>query len=288
MFKTKLSLSLAMAALTVGSVMLVVSCKKSNDTTTTSTTSTDNGYVNEHAVAEKSYDDAQSIADQANAVTSGSIGYKTTELTAGSCATVTRSVTGDTITIDFGTVDCLCLDGRTRRGKIIVTKTGAYAAMGSVKTITFSNYYQNDNQVTGTKTITNMGNNSSGQPYFNITVNGSVILASGAGTISTNWTRVRTWIAGSSTPTTWSDDVYSISGSGTLTRASGVIMNIDIPTATPLVVAYACRWIESGTITYTNTSTSAVTSIDFGSTSSCDNIATLTTRTGATYTISMP
>ena len=287
MFRSKLSICLGTAAMVACSFMLVVSCHK-KPAIISPTPTEDNGYANEHAVAEKSYDDAQSIADQANNVTSGSLGYKTTELTAGGCASVTRSVTGDTITIDFGTVNCMCHDGRNRRGKIIVTKVGAYTDSASVKTITFSNYYQNDNQVTGTKTVTNMGHNSSGQPYFNISINGSVILASGAGTITTNWTRVRTWTAGYLTPTDWTDDVYAISGSGSMTRATGAVVNINIPTTTPLVVAYGCRWIEAGTITYTLAATGATKSINFGTTATCDNTAILTTPSGATYTITMP
>lgn len=287
MFKSKLSLALSTAAMTIGLFVFVASCHK-KDTTTTTTTE-DNSYANEHSVAEKSYDDAQSIADQANNVTSGSIGYKTTELTAGSCATVTHSATGDTTTIDFGTTNCMCSDGRNRRGKIIVMKTGAYTATGSVKTITFSNYYQNDNQVTGTKTITNMGNNSAGEPYFNVSVNGSVILASGGGTITTSWARIRTWTAGSATPTDWTDDAYEISGSGTITRPSGAVVSVNISSATPLVIKYGCRWIEAGIIVYTLPS-GLTRTINYGDNTApvCDATAILTTPSGATYTITMP
>ncbi len=287
MFRSKLSLCLATGALTIGSFLVVVSCNKKDKNANPTTTTEDNGYATEHAAAEKSFDDAQTIADQSANVVSGSLGYKTTALTTGGCATVTHSATGDTTTVDFGTVNCLCHDGRNRRGKIIITKTGPYTTTGTVKTITFDNYYQNDNQITGTKTVTNMGLNSSSQPYFNVTVNGSVILASGAGTISTNWNRVRTWTAGSATPTDYTDDVYSISGSGTFTRPSGAVVNVNISTATPLVVAFGCRWIEAGTIVYTLPS-GLTRTINYGTTPACDATATLTTPAGATYTITMP
>ena len=286
MFQSKLSLTLGITALALSSVFIVASCNKKDKDN--NTTTEDNGYANEQTVAEKSFDDAQSIADRANSVTSGgNLGFKGTELTAGSCATVTRSAGGDTITVDFGTVNCMCHDGRNRRGKIIITKTGPYADSGTIKTITFSNFYQNDNQVTGTKTVQNMGLNSSGQPYFNITINGSVILSGGRGTVTTSWTRVRTWTAGYTTLTDWTDDVYSITGSGTMTRPSGAIVNINIATSTPLVVAYGCRWIESGTIVYTLPSALTRT-INFGTTPVCDDQAILTTPSGATYTITMP
>ncbi|MBC7552423.1 MAG: hypothetical protein H7257_00435 [Taibaiella sp.] len=285
MFRSKLSLTTGTAVLTIGLFIFAASCNKKEKETVTTTE--DSGYASEQSVAEKSFDDAQSIADQANNVTSGNLGYKTTGLTAGSCATVTRS--GDTTVIDFGTTNCMCHDGRNRRGKIIVVKVGAYSATGSVKTITFNNYYQNDNQVTGTKTITNMGNNSAGVPYFNITVSGSVVLASGAGTITTNWTRVRTWIAGSATPTDWTDDAYTISGSGTMTRPSGAVVSINIATATPLLVKYGCRWIEAGEIVYILPS-GLTRTINFGSNTApvCDATAVLTLPSGVTRTITMP
>jgi hypothetical protein len=132
-----------------------------------------------------------------------------------------------------------------------------------------------------------MGPNSAGQPVYNISISGAVILASGAGTVTTSWSRVRTWTAGYTTPTDWTDDVYSISGTGTLTRPSGAVINVNISASTPLVVAYGCRWIESGTIVYTLPSTLTRT-INYGNTPNCDASATLTTPSGATYAITMP
>src|ERR1043165_4780632 len=95
-------------------VLLFTGCRKAK-------TPEDTGYANDHAMAEQSFDDVQSIADKASAVSSGSsLGYKSTN---GGCATVTK--TPGTITVDFGPTDCTCRDGRKRRGKIIITYTGA-------------------------------------------------------------------------------------------------------------------------------------------------------------------
>lgn len=280
MFKTKLSFYVGALAVTVGSLAFLASCNKNKKTDTTE----DTGYASEHSTAEKSFNDAESISDQASTVTSGStLGYKTTELTS-ACATVTR--TTGSIVVDFGTVNCLCNDGRNRRGKILISYTGNYSDSGSVRTITFDNYYQNDNNVAGTKTVTNMGHNSLGQPYFNVTVNGTVTLATG-GTVSTNWARVRTWTDGYNTLTDFSDDKYTVSGTGTLTRANGAIVNIAIPTTTPLVFAAGCRWIEAGTLTFTMPS-GLTRSINYGNTATCDNQAVLTLPSGTTYTITMP
>ena len=278
MLKSKISFYAGTLALTLSAVIFVVSCNK-KDTTTTE----DTGYTTDQSTAEKSFNDAQSISDQASTITSGgTLGYKTTELTSG-CATVTR--TTGSITIDFGSTNCLCLDGRYRRGQILVTYTGNYSDSGSTHTITFNNYYQNDNQVIGTKTVTNMGHNSLGQPYFNVTVAGSIVKSTG-GTVSAAWNRVRTWTAGYNTPTDFTDDQYAITGSGTITRANGSVVTVAISNSAPLIIASGCRWIEAGTLTYTLPS-GLTRTINFGNTPSCDANAVLTTPSGATYNIVM-
>jgi hypothetical protein len=282
MRKINLILPVSMSAVAIALfVFIASSCHKTKNNTITE----DTGYATDQATTEKSFNDVQTIADQASTVPAGSnMGYKTTNTTALGCATVTK--TTGTITVDFGATDCLCHDGRTRRGQIIVTYTGTYADAGSKHTITFNNFYQDDNKITGTKTVTNMGNNSLGQPYFNVTIDGSVTLASG-GTVSSNWTRLRTWTVGYNTPNDFTDDVYSISGTGSMTRANGTVVSIDIPTLTPLVVAYGCKWIESGTITYTLPG-GLSRSLNYGTTPVCDDQATLSLATGLTKAVTLP
>ncbi len=249
-------------------------CRK-NDNKDTTTTKEDTGYASDQAMSEKIFDDAQTLADKGNATT-GSGAFKTS-----ACGTVTH--TTGSFTIDFGTTNCLCADGRNRRGKVIVTYSGAYRDSASTHTITFDNYYQNDNKVEGTKTVTNMGTNSAGQQYFNVSVNGTITKPDGT-VISVSYNRVRTWIAGSSTLLNWADDVYEVTGGGTITRPSGVI---DVNISSPLVVALNCRHIEAGTIVYTLPS-GLTRSLNYGNTAICDDEAILTLPSGATYTITLP
>jgi len=279
MRKMKISYYLGVAALAVGSMVFMAACHKKD----TNTATEDTGYASDHMLAEKSYSDVQSITDQAANTASGStLSYR---LTSSACATVTH--TGDSIIVDFSSTDCLCNDGRTRRGKIICVYTGgAYADSGSVHYITFDNYYQDDNNIAGTKTVTNLGHNSAGQPIFNVVIAGTITKASG-GVITANWTRLRTWTAGYLTPTDHTDDAYSISGTGTIVRATGATVAVSIPTTAPLQVAYGCRWIEAGTINYTLPS-GLTRSINFGNTPVCNNTATITLPSGATYNITMP
>lgn len=262
------------AMLLIAAASLFAACKKKDDDKQNNTTE-DTTYATDQNLAEKIFDDAQTLSDKGKN-TSGSGSFKTT-----ACGSVTHS--GNTFTIDFGTANCLCSDGRNRRGKIIVTYTGNYVDSASSHTITFDNYYQNDNKVEGTKTVTNMGNNSAGQPFFNITVNGMITKPDGT-TIGSSWTRVRTWTEGYNTPINWTDDVYQITGSGTVTRTAGTV-NVNI--TSPLVVALNCRWIEAGSVTYTLAS-GATRVLNYGTTPACDAAATLTTAAGTTVSITLP
>ena len=278
MQKMKFNLYIGAAAVAL-SLSLFTACRKNDDKNNSTTVTEDTGYATDQNLSEKMYDDVQGIADKASVTPNGGSGaFKTS-----ACATVAHS--GSTITVDFGPTNCLCADGRNRRGKIIINYTGKYADSGSVRTITFDNYYQNDNKIEGTKTVTNMGTNSAGQKYFNVTVSGTITKADGT-TIVTNWTRVRTWVAGATTPLDWTDDVYRITGSGTITRPAGVV-NVNIAAATPLEVHLDCKWIESGTITYTLPS-GLTRSLNYGDTPSCDNQAKLTLPSGVVKTITLP
>ena len=141
----------------------------------------------------------------------------------------------------------MCSDMRNRKGQLIVTYTGHYKDSNSTHTITTSNYFVDDYQVIFHKTVTNKGTNASGQVWYTVTVNDSVVLAADS-IISWTGNRTRTWLAGYSTADR-SDDVYAIGGTTTLTRANGHVFTCTISSAAPLKIALACRWIESGILT---------------------------------------
>jgi hypothetical protein len=270
-----LSTCLSTAAITLSVFIFTAACHKNKNNVE------DTGYASDHAVSEQTFDDIQTIADQ-SASTTGNLGFRTTATTAGGCATVTHAP--GIVTIDFGTADCTCHDGRKRRGKILVTYTGAYADSGSTHTITFDNFYQNDNKITGTKTVTNMGHNSLGQPFFNVHVDGAVTL-SGGGTITSVSDRTRTWTKGYTTIGDLTDDVYEITGSGTLTRANGSVITIKV--TVPLVVALSCHWIEAGSVNCA-IATGQSRTLNYGDTPNCDDMATVTLSNGKTKEIILP
>jgi hypothetical protein len=264
------------ALIITASVLTLAACKRDNNNNSApalSSADDNGGYASDATKAEQTSNDVISIADAAAATNSGS-NLRTTGTTIGGCATVTNdtTVTPHVLTINFGTTDCTCLDYKNRRGEIIVTYSGHYKDSGSTHKITYSNYFVNDNQLTGSKTVTNMGTNGSGQVYYSVTVNDSLNIG-GDSVITWVGNRTRTWLAGYSTPER-SDDEYLITGTTNLTRANGHVFTFDITTR--LQVANACPFIEAGVVDISSTTFATSPHIlDYG-TGNCDNEAQLT------------
>ncbi|MDP1727403.1 MAG: hypothetical protein Q8M15_11520 [Bacteroidota bacterium] len=176
-----------------------------------------------------------------------------------------------TMTINYGPSNYLCKDGNYRRGIINVTWTGKYRAAGTVITIGFTEFYQNDNHIEGSKTITNNGRNALNQMKFTIIVNGKVTTVTNE-THIWNSNRTRTWISGESTPI-WNDDVYEISGTTSGTNRKGI--SYSAVTTVPIKADLSCQYrFVSGVIELTPEG-KAKRIIDFG-TGKCDNQVTVT------------
>lgn len=258
--------------------LCLTSCKKDEE-------DKDTEIFADNALAERSYDDVKDISDQAYSGTMES--YKGGDVIDGSlilpCATVSIDTlaTPATITIDFGPVNCLCNDGRNRRGKILVSFTGKYRNPGTVITTTFDNYFVNDHKIEGTKTVTNNSMNPSGNMTFSIQVSGTVTKPNSGGVITWNSTRTREWIAGSTTPT-WLDDEYLITGSANGTSAKGTPYTITILTA--LHKKIGCKHFVAGVLEM-DIQNRPKRTLDYGS-GACDNDATVTIN-GVTYNIKL-
>jgi hypothetical protein len=176
-----------------------------------------------------------------------------------------------TLTVDYGTTNCLCSDGRYRRGVINAVLTGWYRDSSTVITITPSNYYVNDYLIEGTKTVTNKGHNTSGNLEYDIVVtNGSITGQEGTSTWNTN--RTNEWIEGESTIFNPWDDVYLIRGSanGVTVESEAYTMNI----LQDLRVELSCKWIVSGLLRIEG-SNSYTIDVDYGN-GNCDALAVVT------------
>lgn len=278
MLKTKLPRCLMIAAI-VG--LTFTSCKK--EKINKDEDDTDTSAAADNSIAESAFNDVANMADQA---ADGSLAtYRLTEADGllSVCATVTNDTTvvPHLLTIDFGTTNCLCKDGRYRRGKIKISYEGPYRETGHVHTITFADYFVDDNQLLGTKTVLNNGKNSAGNLFFTVTVDGKIIKANGAGTVTWQATRNREWIEGASTAT-WSDDVYLITGSSSGTTANGNTFKHTIQKA--LRKEIGCRHFVSGQVLL-EPENKLPRLIDYGN-GTCDNEATVTIN-GKTFTITL-
>ncbi|MEP7278760.1 MAG: hypothetical protein ABI813_08975 [Bacteroidota bacterium] len=268
-------ISIFIAASVVCSALVFSSCKKNSIAKDSDIES-----AQDNALAEANFNDVTTITDQA--AFGGSVALRMADgaeanredgsLGSG-CATVSVDTVSSphVITVDFGTTNCTCNDGRSRRGKIIATFTGRYKDAGTVVTISFNNYFVNNNQITGSKKITNQGLNNSGNLVYKIEVNGQIIKADNGGTISWVSNRQREWTAGASTPLILTDDAYSITGNASGTTAKGTSYTITI--TKPLVRKMSCRWFESGALELTPDG-KAPRTLDYGDTG-CDANATV-------------
>jgi hypothetical protein len=261
--------------------VLAIAFTACNRSRTNNPTDEDDNFAKDNALSELFYNDALNMADEAAETPNG--GNLSNYKMRSPCATVTHDTlsTPKTITIDFGPTNCLCGDGRYRRGKVLVSYTGAYKDSGHVHTISFDNYHVNDNKILGTKTVTNMGHNANNQMYFTISVNGLIIKANTNDSVIWNQNRVRTFLVGENTPSKM-DDIYRITGNGTGQRANGTPYSMTI--TQPLIKALSCQWIQQGEI-QVQPSGAALRTLNYGG-GNCDNQATLTVN-GNTINITL-
>jgi len=196
------------------------------------------------------------------------------------CATVTVDRDNRTVTVDFGEENCEGLDGKLRRGKIIITHTGRFRDQDATTTVTFEGFFVNDHQVEGTRTIENLGPNEEGYLQQRITLTGGKITAPDGKFISREATWTRTWIRGNNP----SEDEYLHEGSASGVNRRGIDYNVEI--TEPLKRKRACfreripfpvEGVKS--ITATNSEGETFTrTIDYGD-GECDDLV-MVTRNG--------
>ena len=278
-------------------LMFFASCEKKDVVMDSSTSDSDVTTAIDNSLAEGLFSDAESIADQASQgqltsflpVFDKDIEKLDEELKKvyekSNCATVYHDTSSSlkVLTIDFGSVNCLCNDGRNRRGEVIVSYEGRYRDTNSIHTISFNDYFVNDNQVLGTKTVLNNGLNYDGKINFSIEVDGSIVKSNSTDTIVWVSSRIRTWEEGSSTIFNWLDDVYTITGDASGVNSAGVSYTINI--TTPLRMELNCRWISSGAVEV-KPEGKLKRLVDYG-TGSCDANATITIA-GISFPVVLP
>ncbi len=258
-------------------MFLMTACSPTPDNTLSSVDD-NGGYASDASRIEWINNDVISIADAAGLVYNGAY-MRTTHTTLGTCATVgTDTTSGFThsLVIRFGISiggtnspndDCTCLDGRKRRGTIIVSYSGRYFDFGQVHTITYDNYYINDNQLTGSVQTMLVDTTVTGNWHYNVVVNDSLNMSPDplkSQFIVWNGSLDRKWISGFGTPDR-GDDAFSISGNATITRPNGHQFTFNI--SSPFVFAMNCSYAQSGIATILGAQGSRV--LNYG-TGGCD------------------
>jgi hypothetical protein len=103
-----------------------------------------------------------------------------------------------TITLDFSG-ECTTVNGNVLSGQIVIHQTARYRTDGMVRTITLNGLKINGDQVTGTKTITNLGLVNGFRTYSVTVENGSIITTAGEVIATRTAQRTRIWIEGENT-----------------------------------------------------------------------------------------
>ncbi|MFC2114840.1 hypothetical protein ACFLTU_00080 [Bacteroidota bacterium] len=177
------------------------------------------------------------------------------------------------VTIDFGD-GCEDKNGNIRKGKIIIVKVLKFKEEGSTRTVTFEDYYVNDNKIEGTKVITNTGR-VDGFLVFSVELDHTKITTQEGVVITRNASKTRTWIEGEDTPI-GIDNVFLISGIVNKVNRDGVQIT---KTITDVVRARDCRWPLSGIVEITTDNEWPDAVLDYGD-GECDKWATVTIGEG--------
>jgi len=185
------------------------------------------------------------------------------------CATVTVSDTvyPQTITIDYG--DGCTEHHHQKSGKIIIVISDSAQVAGSVTTVTYEDFYCDSNKIEFSGTLKNLGKDTSGNWVVQTAYSEKITTASG-NVVVEDFNNKITWTSGFLTAKK-SDDVYSKTGSGSITINDTLAYSCTITKA--LVYDYSCGNIISGAIDLYKKGTTVT--INYGD-GTCDETATVT------------
>jgi len=219
----------------------LTSCQKSEPLETSSLEAADDA-----ALSEALFDDVFTSLEIATGL--AELGLKSTSVS-DTCPLITITSTGQNlwprnIVIDYGT-GCEGLYDVVRSGKIIITLSGPRREVGSVRSLTFQDYYVNGAKIEGTKTVTNLGPNTNQNVVFAVELTGGKIIFPDEKSITHEFEREREYIAGYATWNPW-DDKCLISGVASGINLNGVGYTHTIINS--LEWQAACRFLVRGTI----------------------------------------
>jgi len=181
------------------------------------------------------------------------------------------------ITIDFGKDGCL-VRGNILKGKIILSYSRNTDAQTVFITKSLEDFYFNNMNIQGGKTILKEASNENGHPQFTKTLDVTVIWPNGI-QASRSGEKVREWIEGHGSGV-WSDNVFGVTGFWTTTFVNGNTHSYKVQI--PLRREVFCLYIVKGSIDVERTNFSGVFNYGEGE---CDNMATFTFANGTVIDI---
>jgi hypothetical protein len=266
--------------------IVMFSCKEPEEVETPPTTEEALNALTEYALVNKLYADAFSETDDAAKHTDEQIdgaknGTKDTypEITITPFDAVTWP---KNVTVNYGPTNFLCQDGRQRRGTINFETTGFYREEGTVVTITFDNYYQNDHKVEGTQVVTNTGRNADNNYVYTVEITDGVVTTPQNKVINYEESTTREWAEGEPTILDVCDDVYYVTGTQNGVSSDSIAYQLTVQQQ--LDVKVCCEWIRGGILDVDIEGLSTIT-INYGD-GTCDNDAVISIM-GAEYPIEM-
>ena len=272
----------AVLALSMGLLLGTTACDRDKDKSVTSSeeiaSAEDQAAVENDDASASELIDENVPTDLSRALPADSM----TSVSASGCATRSWDPVTRTLTIDFGTTNCVCRDGRTRRGKLIAVFTGQRFTPGSSVAITRDNYYVNDNQHLGTRTITYTDYN-----IWDVQVrNAGIVFASNGGTTTWQADRHVTRTALPGQPTT-----FTVTGTASGTNRNGISYTATIQNALVRRLQTGCANVfVDGTVEIvkqvTETGRTLLLNYDPVGGAPCDRVASVTVN-GRSRTITL-
>ncbi len=259
LFKT-----LGLGLITMG--MFLVSCSQSDNSLATAEDSTIMSIIGISDFSNT--EDVEEATSEVDLGKTNSVGDK--------CFTVTINDNGTdefwprSWMVDYGTDNCENFKGKTRRGIVNVSLTDYWKVEGSLRTITYDDFYFNDVKLEGSKTIENTGLNDLGNmTWAKKMTEGKLTYTDGT---STTWNNERysELIEGGDTRF-FKDNVYAVTGGGNGVK-DGVTFSVEI--TSPLKYIFGCRFPVSGELTI-KIDGAEDTAINYGN-GECDKLANKT------------
>jgi len=176
-----------------------------------------------------------------------------------------------TLIIDYGE-SCETWYGRIKKGKIVISLSNALHLEGSVRTVTFEDFFIDEYQIEGLRTLTNNGYNDAGNMNFDVTLRDGKIIFPNQTEATREMDQNREWITGISTPFYWWDNEWLIRGNASGVHRSGKTYENTI--TKPILVQATCNFPVSGSVEMNINDLPSPVFLDYGA-GDCDRFATL-------------